>query len=324
MAELNYPSDFQGQVALQGVCYQKHAADLASTSADSKLSVFFTMKEFDYKEDLAIGGKAKEADAEIAKHTAASRTATGERDLIFDPEWSRMGKCVQNLKDLFKPNYIELANWGIPINVSGRINYPSDFNERCKILIKFYNYHEGLLKLATPFSPLTTFLNTNNIVVDTVLKHVDAAKDKEKVSNDELKAAEQARQLRDNLWAVPNGHLRDAGNFLMGLFPGSEKTVKDWGFDVLDTVSSKKGVRHVSVKAEVTRKVNNIAIGSVLENVGDLDVKFYKGEKADGKQVVVKKGERYGLNKGCSTITVVNENNIGILNFTITKPSSNK
>ena len=95
------------------------------------------------------------------------------------------------------------------------------------------------------------------------------------------------------------------GSFLMKLYKGNEKALGSWGF-VVDNSRQKPKLRTTKLKLSEQKTVNGVLIGSTLTNTGLGDLHLYKGKSTSGTPVIIHMGEKFGITKGYSSITVVN------------------
>ena len=309
MSRINEPVTFKGKMAEQTACYKKHLDD----GEGSVLIPYLTRNNIDFASDVAAGLAAVAFDVSATSLLGQSEKATQDRNTSFAPVWKTSLAWVQFLKKLFTGNEMELTDWGVPIETSGKVKYPAAFTEKAAItkaiIVKSNGYAIGT-------SPLQLYITKNNNDLTAISADIVSALAYD-ISREELKAASvKATQDRDTKFAVPYSNLRGIGNFLLTLFPNSPKDVGLWGFEEVDTPVAEH-VRTVTLLPLITKKISGIVLGTVLTNTGTKDISFKKGRKGTGTATVVAAGQEVGMNKGCSTIIATNPATIGSAIFTV-------
>ncbi len=309
MSRINEPVSFHAKIILQTACYKKHTADAGA----SVLIPYLTKNTIDFATDVADGVAAVAFDVSATSLAGQSEKATEDRDQSFEPVWKDTLAWAQFLKKLFKGNVKELTDWGVPVDVNGKINYPAPFTERADISVamiaKSNSYPDGT-------SPLQVYITNNNNNLTTISAAITSALAFD-ISRAELKTASvKATQDRDEKFAKPYINLKGIGSYLMTLFPDSPKNVALWGFDEVDTVVA-ESERTVTLLPLRSKLISGIVLGSVLTNTGLKDIVIAAGKKGLGKKTTVSPTGTMGMNKGYSAMVASNPATIGNAMFTV-------
>ena len=102
----------------------------------------------------------------------------------------------------------------------------------------------------------------------------------------------------------------------MKLYQDNEKALGMWGFTV-DHSPQQPRVRTTKLKLGEKITTNGVVLGSTLSNIGETDVHVYAGKTTTGTPCIVHKGEQLGMQKGFSSITVVNPSVLQEAKFTV-------
>jgi hypothetical protein len=275
---------------------------------------YLTENDIDFDSDVLDGMAAVALNVSATSLLGQSLKATKDRDNSFRPVWKNTRAWSQYLKKLFIANTSELSDWGIPIETSGEIKYPTPFKERAviskAIIAKSNSYPVG----TSPLQPYITQNKNNLTTISTNIANALAFD----ISKSELKASSvKATQDRDLKFDDPYKNLVGIGNFLKTLFPDNPKDLLLWGFDEVDTKAPAK-LRTVNIKPLISKKIGGIVLGSVLTVTGTKPISLTKGKKGLGTPIIVAPGEELGMNKGFSYIIVTNPATIGVATFTVT------
>jgi len=297
MSRIMYPEEFLMQRILFKNIKAKHTAD----GAGSPIKTYLTQHGISLTNDETDGNAADTKEAARALLSKQAENFRQLRDLKFAPVFKRLKGEVQFLKGFYKPNVSELGNWGITIDGSGRINYPAEFLERLVVFNNFKAKHDSFPPAGSPLEPylLQNKINLANDQTD--------ATDANTANTNFLQAqkdSEDATQDRDNLWNPVMEHVRGIGGFLKNLYNTNSKQLGYWGFVVDESPRAPK-LRTVSVLPAASKVVTGVIVGGTLTNVGPIDVHVYKGKTTAGTPAIVHPGEKLGMTKGNSIITVV-------------------
>ena len=309
MSRINLKIPFDDQIILQTACYKKHLAD----GDDSILTAYLDLNKIDFAMDVANGVTAARHHVIMNELMAKSEIATSKRNKGFAPLWKTTRQWAQDLKALFPENEMALTDWGISIGANGKIKYPSLFTKKVGISQKIIARHNGY-KAGT--SPLQAFITANgNDLTLLSGKATDAlAYD---IARKELKAlAVKQTQDRNKAWAIPFVNLKGIGHYISSLFPENQRALLLWGFDQVDEKAPVK-VRKVTLRPLEEKCITGIVSGSLLTNIGTVDLIVRKGKKGLGKATVVKPGDTLEMTKGYSAIVASNTASIGHAIFTV-------
>ena len=247
-----------------------------------------------------------------------SHNASELRNTLFDPVFSATRGIAQYLKSIYKPNYQSLGAWGLPVLSSGKINYPPNVMDRMKI---FNDLHEYYVSLPSEENKLTVYVTTNEINMAALKGKADRAAEQNALFERTAAEAEAETEERDKLLNPVLGHLQDIGDNLMKLYAGSPRKVGLWGFHV-DESTAKPKDRTTTLKLGEKITLKGVQIGSVLTNIGETELHIYKGSTTTGDPIILHPGEKVGIAKGFSTITVSNPNLLKSGKFTSVTTSS--
>ena len=299
MSRITYPLRFTERTNLFKQLKAKHDADAAT----SVLIPFVTAESI----DLIADDKA--TDFAIVAHNLSKQAEkdaekfSSERDRMFEPVFDDHKRCVQFLKKLFTSNVHRLGDWGVTVNNESRIEYPSDFQQRTLAIKLFINMHNTF---APGTSPLQPFLDEN--VIDLVANQT--------ASNNALTAhadymsraaiSEQQREERDTLFDPVMEHVRQCGAYLMHLFDTKPHKLGDWGF-IIDNSPQATRIAKGEINPGQTKVLRNVAVESILANIGAVNLKIYKGIAPIGTPVILDPNQNFTVVRNYGTMTLVNE-----------------
>ncbi len=310
MSHINYSSVYEEQRKNQKACFKKHTDD----ELDSPLISFLTKKGIDFVKDMADGNAADGHNKSSLALIGQSEKATRNRNNAFAPVWHRTLMWIQFLKPVFNENMKEFIEWGVDVDVNGKILGAKTFATKVEVTKAIIEKH-GSYEIGT--SPLQPFITTNK---DDLLKLLTKTTDAEayEVSRDDLKSkAEVETGKRNTTWAIPYSNQKEIGGYLSGLFPEDKKNVALWGYDVVDAVTAAKE-KTITVKPLLRRVISGILLGSVMTNTGKKDFSVFQGKKGLGMETLLKVGEELGMNNGYSSVVVFNPTGIGNIMFRVT------
>lgn len=297
MARLIIPADFASQrTLLTNIVSQNN-----ELGTSSPLTAYLPQQNIVLADDVTAGNTAQTHETSRALLSKQSENFSQLRDNAFEIAWKHLTGMAQFLKKFYKGNTKELGNWGLPVIESGKIKYPAAFGERVTIFNAVVEKHRQL----GAASPLQPYLDENKINLDADSNLVVQAT---KANANFIAAAaesENETQLRNNTWSPVLQHLRDIGGFLMEVFVNNPKALGKWGF-VVDDSPQKSKLRTTKLKLGETRVIMSVTLGSTLTNTGKTDVHVYKGKTTKGTPFIIHAAEQLGMQKGFSTITVVN------------------
>lgn len=300
MARLILPEDFFNQMLLFKNVKEKFESIPPPTNP---LAAFLTQQGIDLAADELARQAAFEFEKERRENSGKGENRTQQRDLKFNPVFAHVRDYYQFLKKFYKPNFMQISEWGAPITVSGRINYPPEFAEQLAIFKLLKEKYDSFLPIGS--SPLDPFLNLHQLSIINQNTDADAAADLYEEAKAFHGQAEDATQDRNNLWNPVMEHLRDIGGFLMSLYNNNTKELNEWGYVVDDSPRAPKQVVS-KVKLGSTVTIASCIIGGTFKNIGSVALLVYKGKTATEPSVNVLPGETYGITKGFSVITVAN------------------
>jgi hypothetical protein len=314
MARLIIPEDFTSQLTLLTNIVTQNNSGLKS----NPLTAFLTQQGIVLNDDVAAGNNAQMHETNRLLFSKQSENFRQLRDNNFDAPWKHITGAVQFLKSFYKGNTKQLGDWGITITDSGKVNYPPAFTDRVTIFNNFKTKNDSY---TNGDSPLSAYLAQHNIDLAKDATFVQTATDNDAGFTAASQQSENETELRNQLWDPVLQHIKDIGNFLMKLYSGNEKALGAWGF-VVDNSPKKPALRTTRLKLgeQITNK--SVVIGSVVTNTGDGDLHLYKGSSTKDTPIILHKGEQFGIQKGWSTITVVNPSNLIEGKFTVMVSSS--
>ena len=312
MARINYPKRFFDQQLLFEKTRDKHVAD----GSASPLTAFLAAEGISLTADALAYDAARTAHIASLQYEKDMEKFRRDRDDELDPVFKRLKGEVQFLKGFYKSNPAVLGDWGITVN-ENRIEYPADFLNRVDVWNNFYTHHADL----GDDSPLTPYLTRQGIDIDDDNNKVTASL---ALHNQFLTAAgnrEIETQNRNNEWLPVMEHVRAIGDFLKKLFKNKEQKLGDWGYTVDDSrQTGKERTSTLLLGQSIT--INAAKIGSVLTNIGTIDIEIYKGKEPVGAYTMVPAGGLFGIQKGFSTITVKNPSLLETAKFKVSVTSS--
>lgn len=277
------------------------------------LKIFLPQKEIVLDDDLDNLNKAALHESRQFSLSGQSENNTQLRDLAFNGVFKHVTGIAQFLKKLMSPNFKSLGDWGIPITTTGRINYPADIVMRMNIFNEIKTKHDSY---AAGESPLAVYLTKQKISLDEDAVLIGKAKDLNTSSKELNRASENETQQKELLLNLVSNHLHLIGDFLKSLYGDNTKGLTNWGF-VVDNSPQKPKKRTTKLKPGAKKTTNGVVIGSILTNVGNVDIQLHKGRIITDTPVTIKAGEKFGIQKGFSIITLVNPNTLEQARFTV-------
>lgn len=300
MARIIFPENFLFQRLLAKAVKEKYET---FPPAANPIDAFLIQHDIDFMVDETAVDDAEDLEHLRSKKSKEAEDKTQKRDLKWDPVFAHVRDYYQFLKRFYKPNYMEIGNWGAPITTTGRISYPPDFAARTVIFEDLKTKYDTFMPVGS--SPLDPYLTQHSLSISDDDTAMEAARTFAEQGFNLAKEAEDATEDRNNAMAPVVEHLRAIGNFLMALYSDNPKELGNWGFTVDDSPRApKQVVSKVKLSSQVV--VNSCTIGGTLKNIGNVPLNVYKGKTASGAFVTVSAGDVYGIAKGFSTITVVN------------------
>ncbi|SFQ28082.1 hypothetical protein, partial [Parafilimonas terrae] len=308
MARLIIPDDFTSQLTLLNNIIAQNTA----LGASSPLTAFLAQQNIVLTNDAATGAAAQTHDVGRALLKKQSENYRQLRDHYFSTPWTHLTGGVQFLKTFYKGNTKELGNWGITITDSGKVNYPAAFGDRTTVFIAFTAKHNSY---PDGDSPLQPFLTQHNINLDADSALVEQATTNNTSFTTAAQQSENETELRNQIWLPVLENIKTIGNYLMKLFSNNQKSLGNWGF-VVDDSSQKPKLRTTRLKLGEQITVSPVLLGSTLTNTGEVEIHLYKGKATTGNPVIIHATEQFGIQKGFSTVTVVNPSTLQEARFT--------
>jgi hypothetical protein len=303
MARIIFPENFLFQRLLFDSVKEKHESYAAGTSP---IEAFINQHAIDFTVDETAVDSAAALENTRSKKSKQAEDRTQKRNLAWNPVFANVRDYYQFLKRFYKPNYMEVGNWGAPITTTGKIAYAPDYAARTIMFEDLKEQYDTFSPAGS--SPLDAYLaqHSKSITTDNTAMEASRVFALEAVAI--AKEAEDATEDRNNEMNPVDVHLRSIGNFLMALYTTNPKELGHWGFTVDDSPRApKQVVSKVKLSSQVT--VNGVIIGGTFKNIGPVPLKVYKGSTATGEGVTVLPDEVFGIAKGFSIITVVNTSN---------------
>lgn len=298
MARLNYPEEFDRQTKLFKKIKAKHDAD----GGGSVLNPFLTEQSIDLNADNTRTTNAIAKDKLFDEATLKAEDDTQDRNNDFDPVVSNMKEGFQYLKKFYVKNPAELGLWGATIN-GNAIVYPPEFEELVKLFRAMKAKHDSF---GPGTSPLTAFLDQNEIEINSDEADVNAAETKHDEAKQGEKDAEDLREDRDNLFDPVMANVLLMGQFLKGLFVKNPKELGHWGYVVDDSPRDPR-FRTTTVPAADSVTLTQIKLDSQVENTGTIDLLLHKGDEVGPEPVNLPPEMRFTIKRGFGTLTVENQ-----------------
>ncbi|MFT4153507.1 hypothetical protein, partial [Parafilimonas sp.] len=279
----------------------------------SPLTAFLAQQNIVPANDAATGAAAQTHDASRGLLKKQSENYRQLRDHYISAPWAHLTGGVQFLKTFYKGNTKELGNWGITITDGGKVNYPAAFADRTTVFIAFTAKHNSY---TSGDSPLQPFLTQNNINLNADSAQVEQAATNNASFTAASQQSENETELRNQLWLPVLANVKAIGNYLMKLYSNNQKALGNWGF-VVDDSAQKPKLRTTKLKLGEQITIMSIKLGTTLTNIGETDLHIYKGKTTSGTPLIVHREEQVGMQKGFSTITVVNPSILETGAFTV-------
>lgn len=309
MAQINIPTDFELQRALLANIITKNT----DPDAGSLIAAFLEENQIDLDADQKAGIRASAQEKLRTQQEVISQTALKSRDNNFTAVFNLIRPAAQVLKKFYSSNTATLKDWGIPIADGERITYPSSFEDRNTMATNFFT---KLASLDAGKNPLAAYIKTNGVDVASLTKKNTEAATNNITAKAAAKTAENATQVRDLLWKNPLSDIRSIGKYLKSIYASNPRALGDWGF-VVDESDNKPVLRKSKLQLGETKTFLGIKVGSVLTNTGDVNIVLYKGNAITTEGSNIKPGDKMGMMKGFSIITVTNTSTLEVAEFTV-------
>ncbi len=304
MPRLEISDKFTDLVTLFNDIKKKHDDD----GAGSPLTPFLVTNNIDLAADKLNVIAAHAFYVDQLSLEKLSEGHTQQRNLFWAVPFKDMKDMFQFLKKLYKSNYMVLGEWGAPILVSGRINYPSNILDQTAIFTLFKEKHDSF---PAGTSPLEAFLTVNSINLDDDDDLKDKTIQQHDYAQDKSRLAEEKTEKRNLTFDPVLEHIYGIGNYLMKLYPGNEKKLGEYGFTV-DNSPRKPKNRISKIMLGSSKTLNGLVIGSNLENIGPVAVELYRGKTENGTPEVIQPGESIGIPPKYGTVTIKNTSTLEI------------
>jgi hypothetical protein len=298
MARLNYPEEFIRQTALFKKIKAKHDAD----GGASVLIPFLAQQGIDLNDDNTATTAAIAKDTLFDKATLKAEDDTQDRNNLFNPVVANMKVIFQYLKKFYAKNPAELGLWGATMN-GNAIVYPPEFEELVKLFRAMKAKHDSF---GPGGSPLTAFLDQNEIEIASDDTKVNAAETKHDEAKQGEKDAEDLREDRDNLFDPVMANVLLMGQFLKGLFVKNPKELGHWGYVVDDSPRDPK-FRESTITSGIPKTLTGVKLGSQVENTGTVPLLLHKGDEVGAEPVNLLPEMRFTVVRGWGTMTVENQ-----------------
>ena len=298
MARLNYPEEFDRQTKLFKKIKEKHDAD----GGGSVLIPFLTEQSIDLNGDNTRTNSALAKDKLFDEATLKAEDDTQDRNNDFDPVVDNMKKSFQYLKKFYAKNPAELGLWGATIN-GNAIVYPPEFEELVKLFRAMKTKHDSF---PGGSSPLTAFLDQNEIEIAGDDTKVNDAETKHDDAKQGEKDAEDLREDRDNFFDPVMANVLLMGQFLKGLFVKNPKELGHWGYVVDDSPRDPK-FRETTIVSGIPKTLTGVKLGSQVENTGTVPLLLHKGDEVGTEPVNLLPEMRFTVVRGWGTMTVENQ-----------------
>jgi hypothetical protein len=307
MARIIIPKTLLPQQKLVKNINKKHKAD----GAASILKPALTKNKIDLDKDEVSMAAAVTADGAMKNYKALAGKAKKDRDANFEPAFKFLKGASQFIKEQNGGNADDLINWGV-MHEGDLLVYPANFMDKYALWTKFWAYHISLAAA----SPLINFAADNGYV----LGDLNTAALLAPGNNDDLNVnaanAETQRKERDKYWKPVKKHISVIANVVKTYNVANPNKAGDWGFVVDNSVQAPK-LRTTTLKLGQKRTINKCRIGGKLTNVGGVNIQVFVGKKTEGDFVTLKPGEEKGVEKGMSTLTIMNTSLLESAKFTV-------
>ncbi len=312
MAQIDFPNDFLSQTTLLNDVITKNS----SPGFKSPLNAWLKKKEMDLTAYATAGGKAQACDKQRLSYESVSQQNTQDRDKLFGDVFQFVMKGAQSLKKWYKPTYALLKDWGIPITASGRIDYPSSFEERSAIATTFFEKYDSDTEEE---NPLAAFVSENEIDVPSLEKDLQDAIKMNASAKTNAKLAENATAQRNEYWDDVAAALWEVGDYLKSIYVKNPRMLGEWGYTI-DESEGKVKLKRSKLRIGETKVLTGVKIGSILTVTGKGGIILYRGGKATGAAYPLQAGEKMGMVKGFSTVTIMNPSTLETTEISLELP----
>ena len=298
MARINYPSAIEEQTAFLENIVSKMKMD----GDDSPIVEMLVLNKIDLNADVAIGVKALANNTLFLALDKKAHNHRQQRDKVMKPILKHLRGCFRFLKEWSMPNFKAIGDWGGTITDGGKITYPSDTEERIKLLLLLKKKHDSY---TDSDSPLLPFLTANQISLEDDATSGATAIENNFAFNALMKEALKAREDRDKDWKDPMKHIRKVGQYLKTSYPKNVNMLGLYGFLV---VLAAKVAKKRSIKMGISANKLGLRtkVGRIIENLGTGDLYIYKGKLLTGTPLLLKAAIKLSMTKGYSIFSVSN------------------
>ncbi len=302
MSRLIFPDGVAAEIGLLTSVNKKHTAD----GTTSILEEYLKVHQFDLPQAVLDAATVKTMDISRSLLFKQSSNFTQLRNLEIAPVIAHLKGEVQFLKSIYSNNTKELGNWGITVEDPNKIVYSNNFDTIAATAKTFFTKHLGF---AVGKSPLLPYLTQNKIDVTVDKAAIETAIEYNEQAITATTQSENITQLRNILWGPTVTHLKGVGNYLMNFYGNNQKGCGEYGYVVDNSVAKPKIVK-TSIKLLDKTTLKGLVIGGTITNEGTEDIHLYKGLTTNGNPIILKPGEKYGIAKGFSAVTVSNPSNL--------------
>ncbi len=302
MSQINFPTAISSQVELFENWTTHHGLLGVNSPLNAKIADDgIDLVKLTTQKNAAVTNEGFRLVYEDKAHTA--RQAYNSH-IVFVTDFEK--KFAQFLKRHYSKNPLQCTDWGYDMTVGGKFNHPKDYDGIKGLLKKIDDKHKALAAK----SPLLAFLAVNpEYVYADILKHSADAQTNVNDINDADKKVGEYATLRDEAIVFINNINKEIGNYLMSIYVGKAKLVRNFGYDVSDA-GAKIIERSLKILPTEEKHAVGVVKGSAFVNTGKCDLHIYKGKSTKGSPNIVKPNEELGMNKGFSVITIVNPSSL--------------
>lgn len=278
----------------------------AALGARSPIKNVMAEKGINLADDISTIDNAASHDHSASLYRKNAKAYGQLSDNKAKPAMKVAANIGQLIKSTNKNDLAVVGEWGFNITNSGKITLPTNAADRVllfeNLIAKHASYPAGT-------SPIDQFLIDKDIDLGKLKDALVESQNLERQSKRTYELAENETQQRDILMAPVLEHAKIIGSFLMEYYKDEQRRVGEWGFNV-EEPKSKPTEQTSKIKLLQTLTINSVIIGGEVINVGPTDIHIYKGKTTTGNPVILHPGDKWGVPKKHSIITISNPSNL--------------
>jgi hypothetical protein len=298
MARLKISLVFSKVIELFGLVSDKDAAD----GAGSIIRPYMIQNNISLTTDQVSIDNATTSNTNFLAQKKLSSQLKGKHSKKYNPKLLFYKKCAQFLKHFYGDSFLSLGDWGIEIEVGGKIVYSANKNDVCDSIQTLITKH---LSYAAGTSPLQLFLDQNNYNVTTIAADLAPTKALFDGHTTAINAKDSFRMERDNHIKPVLKHLRGIGAFLKGIFISFPANISGWGYIVVIDHARVK-LKNLNFGHSEVKTIYNVKTGSKVTNTKGTIINAFKGKKAVGTAIIIPIGGSMIVKRGWGEMTLKN------------------